>query len=91
MRQSNRDFHGHTCVLAHNLVNRLSVIIGCCDLIDEGSELTPEDANRLATIRNVAKLMAEELNEHQSELAAVVSKSPTPFIPRSQSEENVNQ
>jgi hypothetical protein len=60
-------------MLAHDLLNRLSVIIGSCDLvtgkIQEGSEL----AARLSAIREAAQSMAAELkdaigrSEHQPE------------------------
>ena len=56
------------CRLAHALLNRLSVIVGNCDLasekVQEGSEL----ATRLSDIRKAAQSMANELKGHQCEL-----------------------
>jgi hypothetical protein len=59
------------CVLAHDLVNKLSVIVGCCDLLKEE---VPENATcevRLRTIRRIAQEMAEYLKLHQCQLEVV--------------------
>lgn len=55
------------CMLAHELLNRLTVIIGNCDLaIEKAADL--EWVRHLSTIRESARCMVVELNRHQSEL-----------------------
>jgi hypothetical protein len=54
-----------SCILAHNLLNKLTVIIGGCDLLNEQVDEHSECSKRLATIRDVAKSMAEDLTQHQ--------------------------
>lgn len=60
-----------SCFLAHELVNKLAVIVGHCDLL-EG--YVPEDAqeckNRIQAITELAKGMAEELSRHQCSIDA---------------------
>jgi hypothetical protein len=61
-----------SCMLAHELVNQLSVIVGHCDLLEER---TPEDSaclERLKAIRDVAKAMAQQLTQHQCDLDAMM-------------------
>jgi hypothetical protein len=50
---------------AHNLVNKLSVIIGHCDLLAEMTKSDSEKARRVALIRSVAVECVKELEEHQ--------------------------
>lgn len=55
------------CMLAHELLNRLTVIIGNCDLaIERAAELAW--IKHLYTIRETARCMVVELNRHQCEL-----------------------
>lgn len=60
-----------TCALAHGLINQLTVIIGFCDLVLEGTVKGPECSERLAMIRKVAAKMADDLNGHQCELEQI--------------------
>jgi len=56
------------CMLAHDLINRLAVIVGHCDLLTEDG---PEDSKchkRLALIREIAYTAATELGERQCDL-----------------------
>ncbi|HKV94223.1 MAG TPA: hypothetical protein VJW20_16870 [Candidatus Angelobacter sp.] len=53
--------------LAHRIVNKLSIIIGNCDLLIERIGNT-EHAHRLEMIREVAKAAADELTQHEQEL-----------------------
>ena len=48
-------------MLVHNLINRLSVIIGRCDLIMEKLQAEGGSPERLLRIRSFAKSMADEL------------------------------
>lgn len=61
--------HQPECPLAHALINKLSTVIGNCDLV---LEKTPEDfplLSRMRMIRDTAKSMAADLAEFQCELA----------------------
>ena len=77
--QSNEENHQPACFLAHDLVNKLSVVVGHCDLLIE--KALPQDkelAGRLALIREVAKSAAHDLIDHQCELSVVIrSTKPT--------------
>ncbi len=67
--------HQPSCMLAHRLINQLSVIVGHCDLIKEIATEHPKCLARLSTIREVAKAMAKELNEHQCEIDVLTRDS----------------
>ena len=60
--------HEPECPIAINLLNKLSAVIGHCDLlVDE----TPEDSpilQKMLVIRRIAKSMAEDLTEFQCDL-----------------------
>jgi len=56
------------CMLAHEMINRLSVIVGNCDLMGTKIPADSECAKRLSAIRESARIMAAELNRHQCEL-----------------------
>jgi hypothetical protein len=70
MEKSTRGCHEPGCLLAHDLVNKLSVIIGNCDLLmseqmQEQVQTGSECAKRLRLIHDAAQGIARELNEHQ--------------------------
>lgn len=54
----------------HELLNRLSIIMGNCDLVSEKTPVDSENRKLLSLIRENAKVMAVELRRHQSELDA---------------------
>jgi len=60
------------CMLAHDLVNKLSVIIGHCDLLGAKAEPGTECVKRPTAIHDTAKSMATELTNHQCKLSAVI-------------------
>ena len=70
-----------SCNLAHGLVNKLSVIVGYCDLAKDD---VPEDSKcrkHMEAIRSIAKNMAEELLRHQCDLEVIMRdarKKPPP-------------
>ena len=64
--------HEPACLLAHELVNRLSAIIGYCDLVIEKAEKGTECAKRLRLIQKLAQFAAEELADHQCRLASFI-------------------
>jgi len=79
MEKSDLGKYQPSCLLAHGLVNKLSIIVGYCDLLKDHA---PDDSvcqKQLHAIREVAKEMATELNQHQCAIDAatreVVSKS----------------
>ena len=55
-------------MFAHELLNRLTVIIGNCDLVIEKTPADSERAKLLLVIRENARSMAEDLTRHQREL-----------------------
>ena len=72
MSRTNLGHYQPSCMLAHDVINRLSVIVGYCDLL---ADETPEGSDcrkRLLTIRNLAKLAAADLTEHQCQLDMLV-------------------
>lgn len=52
------------CRLAHDLNNKLAVVLGCCDLLEDVVE-GAEGTRLLATIRDNAEAMARELRRRQ--------------------------
>ena len=68
MGKSNRECYQLACFFAHHLINKLSTIVGSCDLASPQMEPSNEPAKYLALIRDTAKDMARELVEHQCQL-----------------------
>jgi nitrogen-specific signal transduction histidine kinase len=60
--------------LAHELINRLSVIVGNCDLLKDALPRNSESANRLCLIKDVAKSMAEDLQTHETDLDEMMQR-----------------
>jgi len=71
---SAQDKHQPKCWLSHHFINKLSVIIGSCQLlqerVEESDHLDSECIHRLAVIMQVAKEMSKELKEHECQLDA---------------------
>jgi hypothetical protein len=60
-------------LLVHNVVNKLSAIIGFCDLLIEKAEKQDaECARRLLSIHELAKSAAKELTDHQCHFSPIV-------------------
>ncbi|HEV2467987.1 MAG TPA: hypothetical protein VGS78_02235 [Candidatus Sulfotelmatobacter sp.] len=59
-------------MLSHEFLNKLSVIIGSCDLLLEKREQSPDvnasTTQRIEVIRGIAQGMVDELKEHLCEL-----------------------
>ena len=67
--------HEPMCMMAHDLVNSLSVIVGNCDLLRTSDQ--SEDANaRLIRIRDTATVMADTLRKHQCRMAVLMRAAP---------------
>lgn len=55
------------CPLAHNLLGKLTVIVGYCDLLLERESVDSESLHHLRLIRQAARSMGTELQDHQCE------------------------
>jgi hypothetical protein len=64
-----------TCLLAHSLINKLSIIVGRCDLLREEALEESECYQSLMSIQEVARSMAEEITQHQCKLEAIARAS----------------
>jgi len=71
MDKPERQCHHPICMLAHELVNNLSVIVGRCDLLGDPDQSDDERTRHLQAIRQTAKSMADRLNQHQCHLASI--------------------
>ncbi len=72
---SGRKRNQPACLVAHDLLNKLSAIIGHCDLLNEMTEQGTEYARRISVIRELADSAAKELAEHQRKLANEIQKA----------------
>lgn len=76
-KQSGAKKHHPACSLSHLSLNKLSVIIGGCDLLlesEEGSpQLDPQTVKRLELIRDAARDLAKEFRLHVCELEARIA------------------
>jgi len=66
MEQSNG--YQPICMLAHDLLNHLSVIVGHCDLLTEEQDEDSECRKHLLSIREAARSAAADLKKHQCRL-----------------------
>lgn len=89
MAVSAQDKHQPKCWLSHHFINKLSVIIGSCQLLQEQVEESdhpdPECIHRLTVIMEIAKEMSKELREHECQIDAatklLVVRDPLNSIP----------
>jgi hypothetical protein len=72
METSNRECDETSCLLAHELIEKLTVIIGNCDLLSTKAEPGSECATRLGLIHDAAKEIAKELGERQCQLLEAI-------------------
>ena len=70
--KKNAEPHHLTCLLAHDLINKLSVIIGRCDLIQQENPKDSSLSTQLGLIRGVANAMAVDLKQEQRRLNDIV-------------------
>lgn len=71
MQQSDRMSVLPVCPLAHRLLDRLTVIVGHCELLIATSSATSVLPQRLQVIQEAAQSMAAELKDYQCELIAL--------------------
>jgi hypothetical protein len=80
MREQDNDRYRPECPLAHELINKLSVIVGHCELlVEQVTERTPA-FDRALLIRNLAKSVAKELGRIECDLIRLrnaTAKKPT--------------
>ena len=61
----------HFCLLAHNVVNKLSAILGHCEILDAEADADPQCIERLHKIRDLASSAAAMLQNDECEVEAV--------------------
>ena len=66
--QSNRGQHEPECPLAHDIMNRLSVIVGNCELLVEKTSADSPLLERILLIRDQAHAIVRELAQFQCDL-----------------------
>ena len=59
-----------TLPMLRDLVNKLAVISGHCDLLGDDLKQGTQCAKRISLIKNITREMAKELNEYQCRLLA---------------------
>jgi hypothetical protein len=71
MQVSGGQTHQLDCPLAHELIDKLSIIIGYCDLlVEKVPEQSPLE-RQARMIQNTAKSMAADLAQFQCDLARI--------------------
>jgi hypothetical protein len=65
------------CMVTHDLINRLTVIVICCDLLTEGPDEDSDRRRRLHMIRTSAKAIAKQLNEHECDIERILPLAAT--------------
>ena len=68
--RSKRKLHQPGCMVVHTLLNKLSTIVGNCDLLLEDTEKGSDCAHKLTVIREAAESAAKEITEHQRQVEA---------------------
>ncbi len=68
MERSNRGLEGRARLLKHDLIDKLAVIVGNCDLLSTEMKAASASAKRLDSIRDLAKGMAKEISQPQCPL-----------------------
>lgn len=64
-----------SCFLAHDLINRLSIVVGYCDLLGDEMLESIVRQKHLHYIRESAKAMAEDLKRHQCQIDTTVRET----------------
>ena len=69
MEKSIEISHDPRFLSLHDLVNKLAVIVGHCDLLSDHLKAGSPCAQRVGAIQDIAQGIATELQEHQRRLA----------------------
>jgi hypothetical protein len=75
VEQSDWKNYQPVCRLAHDMLNKLSVIVGLCDLVSAEAEPGTECAARLAAIHDTAKSLAQEVVKRECQLSTLIRSS----------------
>ncbi len=70
-----------TLPMLRDLVNKLAVINGHCDLLGDDLKEGSPCAKRVVAIQEITREMAKELNEYQCRLSAASGVSPVVIPP----------
>jgi len=73
--KSNNSCHEPACLLAHRLVDTLSVIVGYCEIGNDDAQPGTESAKRFGMIHDLATKMAKELSTHQCHLSELAQNA----------------
>ena len=65
MEKSNEVGHKLTRPLVHDLVNKLAVIVGHCELLSDNLKTGSQSAQRVIASQEIAQGVANELNKFQ--------------------------
>lgn len=68
---SSREKYQPESLLAHDLINKLAVIVGQCDLLVDETQEDSQLLNRIILMRDTAKSVAKDLGQLQSDLGRV--------------------
>jgi hypothetical protein len=72
MKNTEGDGHRPACMMAHRFINKLTMIIGSCDILLDSEDHAESDCRRRMTkVREIAQDMADDLIDHQCELDEV--------------------
>ena len=74
-----------SCDLSHDLINKLSAIMGYCELLT-GEEDERERQRKLRLMMNLAATMAEQLKSHVCRLKALAKPPQSESFVRTQSQ-----
>jgi len=69
--KSEREY-SYSSVVANTLLDKLSVIVGHCELMPEQAALDPEILKRLRLIQQVAQSMADDIHKYQGQIDAAI-------------------
>jgi hypothetical protein len=59
---------GIPALFLHDLVNKLAVIVGHCDLVSDHLKEGSQCAKRVSAVQDIAREMAKELNEYHGQV-----------------------
>ncbi len=79
MSELGENEHAPSCLLAHDFVNKLTIIIGNCDLLlEREAEAEVPDSHamrRLQVIRDAASRLAGDIQQHTCEISSLARET----------------
>jgi len=74
MADQHTNAHQPTCLMSHSFLNRLSVIIGSCDIVlheaEASGSIDSQTMRRLTVVRGIAWELVNDLRQHECRLDA---------------------